>query len=64
MVFVDEKIILVIYLYNLLPKYIKKNRERLIKTFTLILKSDIKNKYLEDFYNNNTKIQFCMNAID
>ena len=56
MVFVDEKIILVIYLYNLLPKYIKKNRERLIKTFTLILKSDIKNKYLEDFYNNNTKI--------
>ena len=34
----------------------KSDRKRLIKSFTLILKLDIKIKDLKDFYNNNTRI--------
>ena len=52
----DEKVILAIYLQNLHFTYIKSNRKRLIKTFTLILEPDIKAKYLEDFSNGDTKI--------
>lgn len=49
MIFVDslnKRIILAIHLYNLLFEYIKDNRKKLMRTFTLILELDTKSKFL------------------
>lgn len=51
-----KKVILAIYLQNLLFEYMKNNGRILIKTFILILKLDIKSKYLKNFCNNDIKI--------
>lgn len=59
----DERVMLAIYLQNLLSKYMKNDRKRLIRTFILILKWGTKVKYLEDFHNNNTKIWIYSDAI-
>lgn len=58
----DKKVMLAIYFQNLLSEYIKDYGERLIKTFTLILKLNRKAKYLEDFCNDNTRIYICTNT--
>lgn len=44
------------YLYNLFFLYIKNHGEKIIKIFILMLKSDAKKEYLEDFCNDGTKI--------
>lgn len=41
----DNGMILVHYLCNLLPAQMKNNGERIIRTFTLVLKSNVKEKY-------------------
>lgn len=59
MVFVNsfnKKIILVIYLQNLLFAYMKNTEKKLIKIFILILKLDIKAKYSKKSCNSDTKI--------
>lgn len=67
MIFVNsfnKKIILIIYLQNLLLAYMKNNGENLIKIFILILKMDIKTKYLKKICNSNTKIWICIDIIE
>lgn len=51
-----NKMILINHLRKLLLVYMKNHEKNIIKTFNLILKPNKKEKYLEDFYNNNTKI--------
>ena len=52
----DIVMILIYNSYNLLFKYIKNDEKKIIRIFTLILKSDAKKNYLEDFCNGNTRI--------
>ena len=59
MVFIDildQEIRLTDYLYNLLLVCMKKDRKRIIKTFTSILELDTKAEYLEDFHYSNINI--------
>lgn len=58
----NKKIKLAIYLQNLFPTYIKSDKKGLIRTFILILKLDIKAKYLKNFHNSNTRIWICTSA--
>ena len=52
----DEWVRLVNHLHKLLLIYIKKDKERIIRIFISILKSDTKTKYLKDFYYDDIKI--------
>lgn len=52
----NNRIIVANHLQNLLFIYKKNNKEKIIKIFTLILELNIKEKYLKDFHNYNTKI--------
>ena len=52
----NKKIMLILYLQNLLITYMKNDRKKLIKIFILILEPDIKTKYSKKFYNSNIKI--------
>lgn len=52
MIFIDnfeDEIIFIHYLHNILLMHIKNDRKRIIRTFTLVLESDVKEKYLKDF---------------
>lgn len=52
----DKKITLAYHLCNLFSIFIKKDIEKLIQILNLILESDIKAQYLEDFCDDNIKI--------
>lgn len=58
----NKRVILAIYLQNLLSKHIKNNRKMLIKMFTFILKLDTKAEYLKKLCNINIKIWICIDA--
>ncbi len=55
----DERITLAYHLCNLFPAYMKKDIKRLIQILNLILESDTKAQYLEDFCNDDIKIWIC-----
>lgn len=58
----DKRVMLINHLYNLLPMYMKKDDKRLIKIFILILKFDIKSKYLNNFCNYSNNIWIYIDA--
>lgn len=65
MIFVDnveKDIALGKYLQSLLPNNLKDRGEKIIVSFSSILKAKTKTDYLKDFLNGNTRILICTNA--
>lgn len=52
----DNEILLIYHLCNLFLAYMKNDRKRIIRIFTLVLEPYTEEKYLENFYNGDIKI--------
>lgn len=59
----DDEMTLVYHLCNLFFTHMKNDKERIIKTFTLVLEPDAKEEYLKDFCNGDIRIWIYMNTV-
>lgn len=60
---IEKSIALEIHLPTFLPNNLKNRGNDIIKSFSLVLEAKIKINWLAAFFNSNTKIIICMDAV-